>query len=125
VTLVFTFTEFSQITEKGLPPLLEATDAAQGIHDAQVPEKAKYSTKPASSKSKGLSFSSGKTATKTSTKRKAISHLDSDSGNDLTAQISNEKLKPILDKEKEKSKAKPKKKPKKESKKLLSFGDDA
>lgn len=118
-------TELGQITEKGLPPLPKTTDTAQGTHDVHLSEKEKNATKPASSKSKGLSFSSGKTTTKTFSKRKAISQLDSDSDNDSPVQMSDEKLKSKFEKEKEKKKVQLKKRPKKESKKLLSFGDDA
>lgn len=110
--------------EKGLPPLPETTDTAQGTHDVCASEKLKDATKPASSKSKGLSFSSEKTTTKTSSKRKAISQLDSDNDNDSSVQMSNEKLKSKFEKEKER-KVQLKKRPKKESRKLLSFGDDA
>ena len=117
-------TELGQITEKGLPPLPETTDTAQGTHDVCASEKVKDATKPASSKSKGLSFSSEKTTTKTSSKRKAISQLDSDNDNDSSVQMSNEKLKSKFEKEKER-KVQLKKRPKKESRKLLSFGDDA
>jgi len=118
-------TELGQITEKGLSPLPETIDTAQRIHDVHVSEK--DATKPVSSKSKGLSFSSGKTTTKPSSKRKAISQLDSDDDNDSSVQMSNEKLKSKFEKgkEKEKNKVQLKKRPKKESKKLLSFGDDA
>ncbi|KAF5359324.1 hypothetical protein D9756_003035 [Leucocoprinus leucothites] len=113
--------------EKGLPPLPEATESAQEGNDAPASsEKSKDDVKSSSSKSQGLSFSSGKTTTKVSTKRKALSQPDSDSENDLARKMGIGKAKSTSGgKDREKSKEKPKKKPKKESKKLLSFGDDA
>lgn len=114
-----------------MPPLPEVNDSIEAKEDSSevATKKSKDDTKPSSSKSKGLSFSSGKPITKTSIKRKAITQPDSDSEDDLASQMGIKKLGPIAkgkDAGKNKDKVKVKaKKPKKESKKLLSFGDDA
>jgi hypothetical protein len=93
-------------------------------------EESKADSNPSSSKSKGLSFSSGKPTTKTSVKRKAITRPDSESEDDLASKMGIKKLGPIakgkdISKDKDKGKGTVKKKSKKESKKLLSFGDEA
>jgi hypothetical protein len=101
------------------------------VESPEMPaEQSKDDTKSSSSKSKGLSFSSGKPTTKTSVKRKAITHPDSESEEDLASQMGIKKLGPIaksqdINKDRDKGKSKVKKKAKKESKKLLSFGDEA